>query len=123
MKTKRPLAYITAAWGYCEFETTENAAKYCRAIYEAGFSPICPTLFMPLFLNSAIPAEHKNSIDMSCELLHRSRMVVVCGRGVDEAVKNDIATAQRLGIMATTLDGIMTIWGDPKVEFIQLVFL
>ena len=42
---KRPLAYITAPWSENEFENTENAAKYCRAVYDAGFSPICPTLF------------------------------------------------------------------------------
>ena len=109
---KRPLAYITAAWDDCEFENTENAAKYCRAAYEAGFSPICPILFMPLFLNSEVPAEHKNSIDMSRDLLRRSRVLVVCGRGINEDVKNDIAVAQRLGIMATTLNGIMTIKGQ-----------
>lgn len=39
---KRPLAYITAPWSENEFENTENAAKYCRAVYDAGFSPICP---------------------------------------------------------------------------------
>ena len=32
---KRPLAYITAHWGDNEFENTENAAKYCRLVYEA----------------------------------------------------------------------------------------
>ena len=46
---KRPLAYITAPWSENEFENTENAAKYCRAVYDAGFSPVCPTLFLPLF--------------------------------------------------------------------------
>jgi hypothetical protein len=52
---KRPLAYITSAWSDNEFETIENAADYCRAVYDAGFSPICPVLFMPLFLNDEIP--------------------------------------------------------------------
>ena len=46
---KRPLAYITAPWSENEFENTENAAKYCRAVYDAGFSPVCPALFLPLF--------------------------------------------------------------------------
>ena len=59
---KRPLAYITAAW-YGDAE--EQAANYCRAVYEAGFSPICPMLFQPLFLNDAIPEEHKIGIDMA----------------------------------------------------------
>ena len=37
------------------------------------------------------------------------RVLIVCGDEVDEAVKNDIAVAQRLGITATTLDGILKI--------------
>ena len=55
---KRPLAYITAAWSGDPCEATEQAAKYCRAVYEAGFSPICPMLYQPLFLNDAVPEEH-----------------------------------------------------------------
>lgn len=62
---KRPLAYITAPWSENEFENTENAAKYCRAVYDAGFSPVCPTLFLPLFLRDEIPQEHKDGIDMA----------------------------------------------------------
>lgn len=42
-------------------------------------------------------------------LLHRSHALVVCGNTVDEQVKNDIAMAQRLNIMAITLDGILTV--------------
>ena len=106
---KRPLAYVTAAWSGDEFEDTESAVKYCRAVYEAGFSPICPLLFHPLFLNNEIPAEHKSGIDMSRNLLSRSRVLVVCGRDIDEAVKSDIATAQRYSVTATTLEGILTI--------------
>ena len=66
---KRPLAYITAAWSGDPCEATEQAAKYCRTVYEAGFSPICPTLYLPLILNDAIPEEHKDGIDMSRILL------------------------------------------------------
>ena len=36
-------------------------------------------------------------------------VAVVCGTGMDEAVKNDIAIAERLRITATTLDGILTV--------------
>ena len=63
---KRPLAYITAAW-YGDNE--EQAARYCRAVYEAGFSPICPTLYMPLFLNDAIPEEHKSGMHITNEFV------------------------------------------------------
>ena len=41
---KRPLAYITAGWLGGDSENAEQAARYCRAVYEAGFSPICPII-------------------------------------------------------------------------------
>lgn len=106
---KRPLAYITAAWSGDYDANTKQAAWYCRAVYEAGFSPLCPTLYLPLYLNEAIPEEHKSGIDMSRDLLRRAHVLVVCGDTVDEAVKNDIAIAGRLKITATTLDGILKI--------------
>ena len=34
---KMPLAYVTAAWSGDPTEATEQAARYCRAVYEAGF--------------------------------------------------------------------------------------
>jgi len=106
---KRPLAYITAAWSTCEIKKTADAAVYSRAVYEAGFSPICPILYIPLFINDEIPEEHTDGVDMSRELLRRSHVLVVCGKKTDETVKGDIATATRLKITATTLDGILTV--------------
>lgn len=111
---KRPLAYITAPWSDDEFENTENAAKYCRAAYDAGFSPVCPLLFLPLFLHDGIPQEHKDGIDMARDYLRRSHVLIVCGHGVDETVKNDIAMAERLRITATTLEGILTVKGQGR---------
>ena len=111
---KRPLAYITAPWGENEFENTEKAARWCRQVYDAGFSPVCPLLFLPLFLKDSIPQEHKDGIDMARDYLRRSRVLVVCGGKVDETVKNDIATAERLRITATTLDGILTVRGQGR---------
>ena len=111
---KRPLAYITAAWSGDEYKDTEQAARYCREVYDAGFSPVCPLLYLPLFLNDAIPEEHKNGIDMGRDLLRRSHVLVVCGRGMSEDVKNDIAVAARLGITATTLEGILTVKGQGR---------
>lgn len=34
---KRPLAYVTAAWRGGECEVMEQAAKYCRIVYDAGY--------------------------------------------------------------------------------------
>ena len=47
-------------------------------------------------------------------LLRRSHVLVVCGHTVTEAMKNDIAVAQRLGITATTLEGILTVKGQGR---------
>lgn len=106
---EKPFAYITAAWTGQEFTDTDQAVVYCRKVYQAGFTPICPILYLPHFLNDTIPAEHKDGIDMARDLLRRSHVLIVCGDEVDETVKNDIAVAQRLGITATTLDGILKI--------------
>lgn len=111
---KRPLAYITAPWGTNEFENTENAARYCRLVYDVGFSPVCPLLFLPLFLKDEIPQEHKDGIDMARDYLRRAHVLVVCGTVVDETVKNDIAMAERLRITATTLERILTVKGQGR---------
>ena len=112
---KRPMAYITAAWSGDQHRDITQAAMYCRAVYEAGFSPICPLLYLSLFLNNAIPAEHKSGIDIGRDLLRRSHVLIVCGNLVDEDVKSDIAVAQRLSITATTLDGILAIREQGRV--------
>ena len=93
---KRSLAYITAAWCGEDYKNTEQAARYCRVVYEAGFSPICPTLYLPLFLNDAVPEEHKNGIDMSRDLLRRSHVLVVCGhiQKRDNSIRRRLAEAK-----------------------------
>ena len=113
---KRPLAYISAAWSGTETEINKAARSYCRAVYEAGFSPICPRLYLPLYIDDAIPREHKDGVDMARDMLRRSHVLIVCGGVVDEGVKNEIATAQRLNITATTLDGILTVKGQGEKE-------
>ena len=109
---KRPFAYITAPLYGTAAENSEQAARFCRTVYEAGYAPICPALFLPLFLHNSVPQEHKDGIDMSRELLRRCRVLVVCGHVMSKEMKNDIAVAQRLGITATTLDGILTVKGQ-----------
>ena len=111
---KKPFAYITAVWKGGEFTVADQARVYCRKVYEAGFTPICPVLYLPNFLRDSIPAEHKDGIDIARDYLRRSRVLVVCGRSIDETVKNDIATAERLRITATTLDGILTVKGQGR---------
>ena len=69
-------------------------------------------------VNDGKLAAFPDGIDIGRELLRRSHVLIVCGDEVDESVKNDIAVAQRLGITATTLDGILKIHaqGENEVE-------
>ena len=111
---KRPLAYITAPWSEDKCENAKIAARYCRQVYDAGYSPVCPTMFLPLFLTDSIPQEHTDGIDMARDYLRRARVLVVCGDDVTESMKDDIAIAERLHITATTLDGILTVKGQGR---------
>ena len=114
---KRPLAYTTAAWSGNQSRDIKRATRYCREVYEAGYSPICPMLYLPVFLDNQVPEDYKSSIDISRDLLKRSHVLVVCGSEVNEDVKSDIATAARLKITATTLDGILKVNSQlPLVE-------
>lgn len=108
---KRPLAFISADWSRDELENRAAASKYCRAVYEAGYSPICPVLFQPCFLKVTKAKEHKDSREMSEDLLRRSRILVVCGDAISDDVLSDIALAKHLRIAATTLDGILNVEG------------
>ncbi len=103
---------ISPLHGSAAIAKTQNRRRSIAAPCTTGFSPICPPLYLPLFLNDAVPEEHKSGIDMSRDLLRRSHVLVVCGHSMTEAMKNDIAVAQRLGITATTLEGILTVKGQ-----------
>lgn len=113
---KRPLAYITAPWNEDKCEAAKSAARYCRQVYDAGFSPVCPQMFLPMFLTDSVPQEHNDGIEMARDYLRRSRVLVVCGDYVTESMKDDIATAERLRITATTLDGILTVKGQGRTK-------
>ena len=111
---RRPLAYVTAAWSGNSRENRTTAALYCRQVYDAGYQPVCPMLIHSTYLTESIPQEHKDGLDMARDFLRRSHVLVVCGDTVDEAMKNDIATAERLHITATTLEGILTVKGQGR---------
>lgn len=105
----RPLAYITAPWGNDDLDNYSDAAQYCRKVYEAGYAPICPIMYMSAFLGKDVPVEVKDKKDMSDELLKRSRILVVCGERLNKDVRSDIALAKHCGISYTTLNGILSL--------------
>jgi len=105
----RPFAYVTSAWSADSCDAKEEAVLCCRKLYEAGYTPVCPALSMSEYLHRETPEEYKDMQDMAAEMLRRSRILVVCGKEKSEQVKNDIALAKRVGVAATTLEGILTL--------------
>lgn len=114
---KKPFAYVCSPFRGDTGSNTEKAREYCRLIYEAGFTPICPHLHFPQFLNDSIPEERKAGMEMANSLLRRCHVLVVCGEQVSEGMMCEIILANRLNITATTLDGILTIKGKAKIPY------
>ena len=107
---KRPLAYITAAWCGSDHENTKLAAQYCRTEK--------PLIRAPAKSKILREKEEQGS-ERSFRRMAETEMSglcddAVCGHTVTEAMKNDIAVAQRLGITATTLEGILTVKGQGR---------
>ena len=60
--------------------------------------------------------EFKDYIDMSEDMLRRSRILVVCGTAVDETVLTDIAIANRFHVASSTMRGVLTVDKSKKFE-------
>ena len=105
----KPWAYVTAAWSTDRSRAKRSAKRYCRKLYEAGYTPICPLLSLPEIINVSNADEFKDYIDMSEDMLRRSRILVVCGTAVDETVLTDIAIANRFHVASSTMRGVLTV--------------
>lgn len=103
----KPWAYVTAAWSADKNRAKRSAKRYCRKLYEAGYTPICPLLLLPEFIDMTSADEFKDYMDMSEDMLRRSRLLVVCGTAVDETVLTDIAIANRFHVASSTMRGVL----------------
>mgnify|MGYP002680400364 FL=1 len=95
----KPWAYVTSAWS----ADKRSAKRYCRKLYEAGYTPICPLLSLPEVIDTSNADEYKDYMDMSEDMLRRSRILVVCGSAVDDTVLTDIAIANRFHVASSTM--------------------
>lgn len=105
----RPFAYVSAPWSNDPITDTALAAFYCRKVYVAGYTPICPAMSFPAFLKSDVPDEVKDRQEMSDELLKRCRILVVCDEKLNDEVRGNIALAKHCRISYTTLDGVLAL--------------
>ena len=108
MRRSIPLAYVTASYSDCSTgaQIAKAAQKYCTRIKEAGYIPVCPDIYLSMFLKRNNAKDKVLYKEMSEELLRRCRVLVVCDELSGETVASDIALAKRLRIAITTLEGI-----------------
>ena len=103
----RTFAYVSAPNG--ESHAHAKLRNYCRQLYDLGYLPICPTLMFSRFLDGELPEERENGRAMSMDILRRCRVLVICSNDVTEDMEKEILLAKRLGIVATTLAGILDV--------------
>lgn len=102
---EKAFAYICAA----EDAAPRLLRKYCHKVYELGYVPICPKLSLPQYLSAYVPEEQRAIGQISQQLLHRCRMLVVCGNEITTAMAGEIGMAEKLKLICTTLDGLAKI--------------
>lgn len=60
----KPWAYVTSAWSADRSRAKRSAKRYCRKLYEAGYTPICPLLSLPEVIDTSNADEYKDYMDM-----------------------------------------------------------
>lgn len=55
-------------------------------------------------------------MDMSEDMLRRSRILVVCGSAVDDTVLTDIAIANRFHVASSTMRGVLGVDKNKKEQ-------
>lgn len=108
---KRPLIYVCSRYseGDSRLEDIRRAGRYCRQLYEAGYTPIAPHILFPQFLDGSIPEEKQDFRCMSLLIMRRCSALVLCDVEPDNSMMDIIQNAQRYHIFCTTLDGMLTV--------------
>ena len=112
----KPWADVTSAWSADRSKAKRSAKRYCRKLYEGGYTPICPLLSLPEVIDVSNADEYKDYMDMSEDMLRRSRILVVCGTAVNETVLTDIAIANRFHVASSTMRGVLSVDKSKKEE-------
>ena len=102
-----PRAYVTAAWSKNPIEAIDQAKKYCGELVKAGYLPLCPVLAFSGVIAEDDPDGEKKRREMSQDLLKRARFLVVCGKKINDAVREDISIAKLSKVIPTTLEGVL----------------
>lgn len=102
-----PRAYVTAAWSKNPVEAVDQARKYCGELVKAGYLPLCPVLAFNGIIDENDPDGEKKRREMSVDMIRCSRILVVCGKKVNDEVREDRSLAIHYRVIPTTLEGVL----------------
>jgi hypothetical protein len=102
----RPFAYVCSPFRGDAESNTEQARKYCRQVFDAGYAPIAPHIFFPQFLNDDVPKEREAGMSMGAALLPLCRVLVVCGDQITAGMKQELRHAKKFGIETCAIENI-----------------
>ena len=71
---------------------------------------------LPEVIDVSNADEYKDYMDMSEDMLRRSRILVGCGSAVNETVLTDIAIANRSHVASSTMRGVLGVDKNRKDE-------
>jgi len=97
-KSAPPKVYIASPFKGDTVTNVANALKYCRFAVESGYFPIAPHAYLPLFMDDDNPAERELALSFGIRLLHGCKAIWVFGNYISEGMKQEIRTAEKLGI-------------------------
>ena len=102
---EKAFAYVCAS----EDTSSRILKRYCRAVFDLGYVPVCPRLGDGQYLDLEMSDEKKAYHEIARQKLGRCRMVVVCGREVTSTMLAEIGIAEKRKLICTTLDGLASI--------------
>ena len=85
--------------------TTNNVTKhrqlarvYCRMVWDKGFLPIAPHLYLPQFLDDGNKTERSAAIKLGLKVLEQCAEIWVFGENISKGMKAEIEHAETLKI-------------------------
>ena len=87
--------YICSPYSGDTERNTANATRFCRFALKMRMFPIAPHLFLPHFMDDAIPVERELALNFGLRLLYGCKEIWVFGDRISVGMKNEIAEAKR----------------------------
>ena len=89
----RPVIYVCCAYASDPAGNTEKAKRYCRYAVDQGCIPICPILYLPLFMDDE--KERELALFMDLVLLTKCAEVWVFGSRITDGMAAEISKAEK----------------------------